>query len=82
MDDLVEAIEHPKSVQKQASRVGKIDRIGVLGRNKVTVIYEVGTYIIVTVYNYRKAYNLAKSKHRRNKNRLNLKRQLGNRLKK
>jgi len=79
--DLVAALEDPKSIRKQSKRDGKPQRIGVIGTNKVTVIYEEDSKVIITVYNYKNEYYKAKGKHRRNKNRLDLKRRHGNRIK-
>ena len=81
MEELTAAIEHPKSVRRLPTREGKQQRMGCMGRNKVTVIYEEETKVIITVYNYNKDYYSAKNKHRRNKNRRNLKKELGNRIK-
>ena len=70
LDDLVAALQDPKSTQKQKLVGRKPLRIGIIGRNGVTVIFEEKSKVIITVYNYRKEYYKTRAKQRRNKNRL------------
>lgn len=81
IEDMVDTLSNPKRVQKLTLRGKKSQRIGITGANKVTIIFEEASKVVITVYNYRTEYYKNKAKQRRNKNKLNLKRQFGNRIK-
>ena len=78
IEALEEALRRPRNRRLQVKE-GKPDRMGIMGRNGVVVIHDPDTYIIITVFNYTKEYYKSRAKHKRNKTRRNLKKELNNR---
>ena len=75
--DLVEALENIKQRRKQ-ERKGFEPRELLIGRNKVNIV--ITTSNIVTVYNNKKEYYATRSKNQFNKKRRQIKKRVGNRL--
>ena len=78
VDDVVEALENIKSKIIQVKNNIE-DRFFITGRNRIGVV--IGKYnAIITVYNYTKQYYDSKAKNKFNKNRRQVKRRVGNRI--
>jgi len=80
-EDLVEAIEKCRSKRKQYRKEGQTeDTYLVMGRNKVSFIVSEHN-VIITIYNHQKEVTIGRIKSDKNKNRRQLKKKYGSRVK-
>ena len=81
IEDIIDALLTPKSRYVQKQIKGRPTKIVIMGRNKVQLVLDSTERIIISMMRYNQKFHESKSKERKNKDRLDLKRKYGNRYK-